>query len=232
MALDFTVAGLSAATIKTQVRSVLNESSALYWTDDDLDTWINEACLDISKRTLCVQKTGVITASTVQVTPYDASDFAGISDFGQVAKFHTLLYQDTSEGTLVSLIRINPRSVGFLNPYISGTSVGTPKYWYIYGDKLYIYPTITTIVALEPDFFTLYYSAVTQTLTDIFSPLHPLIIDYCLYCAKLKEENQAEAMQFFSKYQNSLMFARQDIFNRGLDSKVGTRLPDNVQIGG
>ena len=47
----------TAATALTQVRSILNEASAVFWTDTEIANWLQLACGDISSKTHCVEAT-------------------------------------------------------------------------------------------------------------------------------------------------------------------------------
>ena len=53
-----------------QVRSLLNEPTASYWTDAELNQWIQEATIDISTKTLCFENNGEISLVSTPVLTY------------------------------------------------------------------------------------------------------------------------------------------------------------------
>ena len=66
-ALDFTD-GFTAAEALQMVRALLNEPTASYWTNDEINKWIQEAVMDITTKTLCYEKSDDITlAATTRV---------------------------------------------------------------------------------------------------------------------------------------------------------------------
>lgn len=69
-------------TIRAQIRSDLDEATARYWTDAELNTWINEAAKDIAKRseTLLTKHTAtsVVAGTNTYTLPTDVVRINGI----------------------------------------------------------------------------------------------------------------------------------------------------------
>ena len=51
--------------IRTLTRKKLGETSSAFWTDDEIDTYINLGQSDIAQRTFCLRKTGYISTTEV-----------------------------------------------------------------------------------------------------------------------------------------------------------------------
>ena len=49
------------ANIRTEVRALLNEATASFWSDAQIDEWLAQASLDTSVKTHCVETTGTVT---------------------------------------------------------------------------------------------------------------------------------------------------------------------------
>ncbi len=54
----------TASTIHTEIRRILNETTAGFFLDADIDDWVNQASLDISGIMRCVEATELIGMET------------------------------------------------------------------------------------------------------------------------------------------------------------------------
>jgi len=54
----------SKANILTEVRNILNEPAALFWSDDEINEWIDQAAVDISSKAMCVEASGALTLAS------------------------------------------------------------------------------------------------------------------------------------------------------------------------
>ncbi|WP_027369197.1 DUF6682 family protein [Desulfocurvibacter africanus] len=109
-----------ASDIIRRVRQKLNESSAHFWSDEELLQWINEGCLDIAAKTLCVG------ASEEIMLAADTLEYALTSPhLTAIAAVY-----DNRKG----LMRGDPRQVGHVR------DVGEPVHWYPWDGFVGVYP--------------------------------------------------------------------------------------------
>jgi len=297
----------TATTARTQVRSILNEASALFWSNTEIDNWIQLACGDISSKTHCVEATyglslqdgvheytssstaasapnsnetdvtiatatpGTLTSGgladwitdgfkhgmrvTLSQTASNEGDFTILSvptqdsitlvettaaeaegtvdlDYtytwiDDITKIYGCVYHKgdfvTGDMSYRGLIKIHPRALQHYNELVDGE----PYYWYHFGDTIGVYPVPDATQA--KDCVLVYHSKVTEDIATLPDMYQALAIYYAVAQARRKEDNIAEAIQWESMYMNSLMFHREDIYNKGLDSKDMFQLQDKFQ---
>src|SRR5215471_1365001 len=56
--------------LRQDVRNRLDESTSRFWTDSELNTWINEGCRDVSRRTETIQSFNTSLSTTQSVGKY------------------------------------------------------------------------------------------------------------------------------------------------------------------
>ena len=117
----------------TRARQVLAESSASFWSDDELLVWINDGILDIQARSHANTNKASIeptwaTASEIVREYYLTSNYIGITE---------ILWVDASS-LVKGLIHGTVEDVGNVR------EMGEPVYWYEMGDRIGIYPTMDT----------------------------------------------------------------------------------------
>ncbi len=180
--------------LRTRTRDILNESAAAFWTDTELNGYINEGIRDIASLTGCIQNIDTATTSastrTVSYTGYDIENIE---------------YKPAS-GNRESLIQIDPLKDGHVQ--LDGTD---PQYFWkgkgvfgiepvpdgTYNLDVYVqdYPTDLTVDSQIP---------------EIPMAFRPLVILYALYRAYMKEFNYGAAALLHQMYQSELIFAAED----------------------
>ena len=114
------------AGIVAEVRSLINETTAAFWSDAEIGSWINEAQEEIGHETFCLRtyKTYTILADDI----FDEREFRMDSDFIAIDE-GLVYYNDVAcyPTTMARLVREN-------DEWRSGT--GTPARYYIRGDML------------------------------------------------------------------------------------------------
>jgi hypothetical protein len=117
----------TAATIIDNVEYLLNDETNEMWSAGSLLTWLNEGQRIIALKSECLQTTESIDLAT------DTLEYTITSDYVAVKAVH---YIDT-DSAIKALLPGSPVSVGMVdNP-------SEPVYWYDWGGKLGVYPTIT-----------------------------------------------------------------------------------------
>lgn len=188
--------------LRTRIRSLLNEETALYWTDDELNRWINDAEREIAALALNIQN--IDTATTVNGTRTVA--FTGY-------KVEHVEYNAGGSGN-IGLAKITPNQIGRL-PVNAAT---IPQYWYEYGysgyDKIGIDPLPSTTPGKD---LNLYLAdspaAVLSGDSDVPTVPHEsrlLIIFYVLKRAYEKEGKTGAAAQLGGMFKNEITHLIQD----------------------
>ena len=123
----------AASTIITNVRFKLNETSEVFWEDDELLIYLNEGTKNIVGRTRCLEGTEDVTILQNTVEYALTGPYISIS---------TVVYNDPN-GVKKGLLRKNPQSIGHSRDQ-------EPSFWYDFNGKVGIFPapTIVTDAAL------------------------------------------------------------------------------------
>lgn len=86
------------AEARTEARDILDEANAQFWTDAQLNTWINQGCADIARRALCLRSMAT-PAVTANVQNYNApSDMYELYRVEFVPSTGTFIYPLTFMG--------------------------------------------------------------------------------------------------------------------------------------
>ncbi len=191
--------------MRTSIRKLLNEATAAFWTDDDLDTWIVEATLDISTKARCVE-----AETTVSFTP---STTAASVPQGAIG----------IEALLVNgggLAKVRPRQFKHLH----AGDAGPPTHYAHFAGQVYIHP-----VPDQSYTATILFWKRTRTFTDLPDEYYHLVQGFAVMQAKFKDEKYAQAAQLYSMYLRELQFQRVDLQEREPDTRATLRFADAVQ---
>lgn len=154
------------------------------------------------------------TAAEAQGTVDIDYTYSWIDD---ISKIYGCVYHKgdfvTGDISYRGMIKAHPRQVYHLDHKTDGE----PYYWYHFGDTIGVFPTPDASQA--KDCVLVYHSKVTEDITELPDIYQPFAIYYAMAQARKKEGSYAEAIQWEQMYLNSLMFHRQDIYNKGVDSK-------------
>lgn len=173
----------SAANIILNVRALLNEATADFWTDVQLTAYIDEAIRVIAERTGCYRT----TASVNTVAATRTVSFTGY-------KCLAIEYNKSA------LVKIVPSQVGHIK--IDGV---TPQYWFELGSTAVIIPTPDIAYAL-----TLYLQGVPAAI-GATTPVLPYsvcsIIPYFVAARAFEQDRMiGPANHYMSMFNNELDF--------------------------
>lgn len=201
---------MTKSDILTEVRALVNEPTATMFSDSEINSWIDQAAIDISTKALCYEQTEDITLATdtMEYTPSTAD----------VLKIYAAHYNNSG------LIRIHPKAVA----HITSVSSGAPVYWYEHHGKVGFYPVPSA--SESGNTVTIMFSSETDDITDIPDEYQPLAILFVASKCKTKEGKFSQAAQLYAQYLNSLYFHRQDLHERGVDSLDQFRIPDRTIV--
>ena len=188
-------------TATTQVRALLNEASAYFWTDAEIQAWIQQGCIDWSEKTLGIIKEDTITLAT-STYKYSTSTNDYIDNAIQC------LYAEYNSKALqrVTLNQMRGHNQTAL------ASDSYPKYYYDTYDgltyKLFIGPTPSATYNTET--MTVLFAVRTDDITEIPYEYQQTIFLYAAAKAHAKDRQFGDSKLMWQQYINNLSFSRVD----------------------
>lgn len=183
-----------------QLRYLLKDtdSTSYDYTDPELENWLKEGCVDVSAKTLCVE---AIDTTTV-VLKANEKEYTEPTD---CVKVFTCVY--TGEATDRGLQRIHPRMLS----HIEYKDDGVPKYFYHFASKIGVFPIPTE--AQSGEICHVYFSKVSEDLSDLPDEYQIAPILYALSQAYLREEQTNKSQDVYNRYAMILNYHREDLHN-------------------
>lgn len=209
---------LSLANAITEVRYVLNESTAAFWSDAEITAWIKEGTRIFASKSLLVENTNIVDPMIVSTPYYDSADE---SFLGSVMEIYSVIYFDGTS-TYKGLIKIHPKQIG----NVALSTAGPPKYYCLFNRNLYIFPLASAAVAAAGTLEILG-SIETDDITIIQDEYQHLPIIYAIAKAKQKDEKFGDAATLLSQFFQEISFERQDKHNREVDLLEDFRIKTN-----
>lgn len=191
------------ATARAQVRSLIGEASASFWTDAELNAWISEAVEDISARALCIQVSDTIALVTAQ---NEYATTVGAVSVVDIVKVWGCFYI-SPDNEYIGLKRIEPKDIAGLPFMIAGP----PKYYYHFADKIGILPLPSAAESTKT--IRIYFSKSSQTIGDLPNQYQPLTIWFAASMAFKKEHRYAESSAMYQIYLEKLTALKQELYD-------------------
>ncbi len=185
----------TAATIISNARVYLYESTADVWSDAELLEHLNKGMVDIATQSLATedQETISLIASTIEYTP--ATDYIKI-----VAAQYT-----NAAGVVTRLRPGHPADVGAIDENWNDSPV--PTFWYEFGGKVGIYPTLSSVTTESVKLFLVERPAkLTLTSQNITTPAiyDRALTLYIVAQALRKKRLMADSDYYMQEYQGEL----------------------------
>lgn len=201
----------------TKVRELINEETTSFWTDSEIQGWIQEGVLDLSTKALCVTTIGTITLATNQYN-YTSSDESWIAD---CLKPKNVWYVGTN--SIKGLQLIEPHMFGHWD-----TRENRPKYYFYDSTSRVFYIGPTPDSDYNGESLSIIYSYETDDITVINDEHQPLIWLYAASRAKIKERLYQEAILLWQQYITGVNFERQDKYNLGIQPTNDFQVPNKI----
>jgi hypothetical protein len=194
---------LTLAQVKTEIRVLLNEATAGFFTDAEIENWIKQATIDVTSNSHCYEGTVPLTliAGTVEIT----------KPAGCLA-VETIMHDGRG------LVKIHPRQLGHID------ATGRPKYWYYFAGRIGIFPAPDAVAAAKST--NAYIAMETDDVTLIASVYQLDVITLATQKGKLKDQKYSQAAALLQMYQNSVLFHRQDLQVQRVDAKEILKVPE------
>lgn len=213
----------SVAEARAQVRSVINESTADFWTDDEIDSWLVEGTSMLATQAHCVEAVDDVTlvVNQLEYTTLDGSD-----DVSDIIKIHAVIYNDGSNG-YTGLVKMDLDLVGRddLN------SSGPPQQYCMFADKIVIMPITSAAVVSAGGKVRVYYSKLAADITSIPDHLQVYVICYAVAMAFFKRNKNGIASYFMNLFNTWSSFERVDLMLEPTEGKTNFIQPDILTVG-
>jgi hypothetical protein len=187
----------------TQVRYVLNEASAVFWTDAEITAWIQEGTRQVSSKTQCNEADDDLTLVTNQLS-YTTADETWIATC--IAPYAAIY--EAGSNKYKGLMLIHPKQIGNLLTFTSGD----PKYYSFHNRTFYIWPLPTT--AENGNDVLILYAAETDDITAISDEWQHLPVLWAQAKAYEKDRMNAQASALMQRFFSELNFDTNDKLNR------------------
>lgn len=209
-----------------EVRRLLNEPTANFFSDDEITNWIKEGCVNLSTNSLCLeaQETITLVADTLSYAALD-----GPIDVTVIAKIYNILYHDGSNA-YYGLSQIHPIQASHIND--GDNTPGAPKYFFHFAGKIGVLPLTSAAIVTGGGELLVFCSKMTDDITLIPDHFQNLVIDFAMTRAKEKDRKYGEAQHYWAKYVNALNAQRADLYDRKKTSKDELQMPDRTVIVG
>jgi len=196
--------------LQTRVRDLLNESTAGFYTDDQIKRWVNDGERDVAMKGLCIESINALTttAHTRLVS----------------TNYNKVLYVEYND---IGLVKINPTMVGHLD--VSGV---TPQFWFPWGKSIGIEPIPGAAYSLNV-YASILPSEELVDATDepqIPRSFIPLVVRFAFYRALMKAGLFAKSANIYSAYIYGLQEARDNIVQKWKNTMADTRVPEKTVV--
>ena len=207
---------LTLSTAITEIRSNLNETTAVFFTDAEITTWIQEGTIVFSSKTLMVEETSDITLVAGQLK-YSSINEAFI---GNMIEPYAAIYFDGTS-TYKGLIKIHPRQIG----NVALATAGPPKYYTMHDRMVYVFPMTSAAVVAAGGVISVLHAKVSNDITAITDEYQHLPIIYATAKAKQKDQKFQEAGVLLSQFYQEVAYERNDKHSREVDSLDKFKIP-------
>lgn len=195
----------TAATLRTEVRALLNESTGAFWSDTEIDEWVKQGCLDLSTKVHAYVTEQTFNLATSQFK-YTSTDGAWIAN---LVRCKHVWWKDAANAK--ALQRMEFEKLG----HQQVNTAGPPRWYCEERQNIWIWP-VPTVTENATTIYCLA-SQATDDITNIRYEYQPLVTLFAASLAKMKDRKYAEASLFQQMYLNSINYERQDKFDLGED---------------
>lgn len=186
-----------------QVRSILNEANAVFWTDAEITAWIQEGVRYVAASADGAEADDTLTLATSQLS-YTSADESWIAN---CTIPYAAIYNNGSN-KYKGLIFVHPKQIGNLLTF----TPGDPKYFSFHNRTFYIWPLPTTTE--NGNTILMLYSQETDDITTLPDELQHLPILWAQSKAYEKDRMNAHAGALKQQFFSELDFTKQDKVNR------------------
>jgi hypothetical protein len=187
---------------RTKTRTMLGEPTARFFTDSDLNGWIDDGVRDIAIKTFCLQGYGTAFETTNGTKEYA----------------YPVLLNNTAVVTLgiKTVINSNGTSLNYIDPDLIGRVDDDPDKmkWTEWDDKIIFTPTPTATYTMIPLFWHVTGCTADSTEFEIKDAYHHLVPIYAAGQGFYKRRNFAAGEAYLKSYNIELQVIANTIGNK------------------
>jgi hypothetical protein len=182
---------LTRVNTRSAIRTLLNEPVAKFFTDIEINGWIDEGCRDICIMTLCSTHIGSAITTT-----------SGISTYAYPVTVNTTAVHTIAIKTLLDS---SSRSLTYITPDLIGRTENESQLpnWTEWGNSFILSPAPQTATTITPLLWTEVGCTADETL-QLPSAYHHLVVLYGSYKGFQKRRSYAEAAALFQQYTSQM----------------------------
>lgn len=201
------------ATATTEVRALLNEASAYFWSDTEIQNWLKQGCLDWCEKSLGLIREDTITLAT-STYKYTTSTSSYIDDAIQAINV---------EHNNKAIQRITFDQMRGHNQIVLATD-SPPKHYYDTYDgttyTFYIGPTPS--VTYNTQALTVLWACRSELIADIPWEYQPTIFLFAASKAHAKDRQYGDAKLMYQQYINNITFSRIERIQNDMQVETNT----------
>lgn len=194
--------------VRTRARSAIEEVTARFWTDSELNVWINDALRDIARRAEVIQSFNTSVTVVAGTNKYNLPT--------NIVRVHRVEF-DPSDSTSIYPLEASSHQQMDSVWGVNQSSGGSPRYYVLWGMppslQIQLYPVPSVGGVLNLFVYRLpTVASVDGTAVECPEGWEDTIVDYCEAQAKRKDHDPTwvEAMQIYEKkIQDLLVVTRQ-----------------------
>lgn len=204
--------------IKQRAKRILGDDSGALYAEDDFIRWINDAQIDIARKTEVLQDFSTYSIVAAQ-QEYDLPD-----DFIKIVK---ISYNG------ITLKSTTLQEIDSLSPSRDSDSYrDSPYRWYIWGNRLWIHPLPVSDVTDALRIFYVFRPPTLISDNDIPAipvQMHEDIVQYCVAQGRDLNEDYAGSQLSMGRYEQKVMMSRDEAKDPSMESYPSIRtLPGDM----
>jgi hypothetical protein len=209
------------AAANTQVRSLLDENVAQFWTDTEIDSWINQGCQDVARRAETLWQ-----EVTINVTPL-VQNYPFPIDF---LNCHRAEFQLSNTDQTFPLEYRGINQMDEIWGILHSLPAAWPQYFTIRGNSvlgfyLMMYPSPGSQGQLTVYYYRQAIVATANQNIDVQPGWEDIVFDYAVYKAKRKANDPSwqEAFQLYNGNLAQMMDKTRNMTDQG--EQITTGIP-------
>lgn len=186
---------VTLANVRGRVRSAIEESTSRFWTDAEINAWVNDALRDVARRSETIQSFNTSTVVVAGTNKYSLPT--------NMVRVHRMEFVPAGQSQIYPL---EPSNYQLMDAMwgVNQSSAGIPRYFVMWGMppslsvQLYPVPSVGGVLNIFYYRLPAVVAADADTL-EIPEGWDDAVVDYCEAMAKRKDHDQTwvEAMQMY-----------------------------------
>jgi hypothetical protein len=203
---------LSLVQATADVRQLLNEPSAVFWTDAEIQDWLAEGTGIVASKTHCVEQDDDLTLVTNQLI-YTSSDHSFIGD---MLVPYTAIY-DNGSNKYKGLEVVHAKQIGNLLTF----TAGAPRYIAFHNRSVYIWPLPSS--STNGNTVSILYAKESTDITELTDEFQHLAILWAQLRAYEKDMKWQTANALKQQFYTELNFEKADKITRQAEGPASVK---------